>query len=112
MHDYCTYIISNASRMLYVGVTSDIMGRMSEHRQKLHPGYAARCNITQLVYYEVHGDVRIAIALEKQIKGWARGRKEALIRDADPEWRDLCADWLRETGTRSTATFVCPKCQE
>ena len=99
MNDYCVYIISNASRMLYVGVTNDIHRRMSEHRQKLHPGYAARYSITRLVYYEAWGDIGLAIAREKHLKGWTRGRKEALIRDANPEWHDLCADWFQEVRT-------------
>ena len=96
MHDYCVYILSNASRMFYVGVTNDLMRRMSEHRQKLHPGYAARYNIKHLVYYEQYGDIGLAIAREKELKGWTRGRKEALIRESNPEWRDLCEEWFRE----------------
>jgi putative endonuclease len=96
MKHYYTYIISNASRMLYVGVTNDLMRRMSEHRQKLYPGYAARYNLKQLVYYEASNSIESAIAREKQIKGWARGRKDALIESMNPERQDLCAEWFRQ----------------
>ena len=96
MKHYYTYILSNASRMLYVGVTNDLMRRMSEHRQKLHSGYAVRYNLKQLVHYEMSNDINAAIAREKEIKGWARGRKEALIRSENPEWRDLCKEWFSE----------------
>ena len=100
MNYYYTYILSNASRMLYVGVTNDLMRRMSEHRQELHPGYVARYNLKQLVYYETCNDIHAAIAREKEIKGWVRGRKEALIRSVNPEWRDLCAEWFADTRVR------------
>ena len=93
---YYVYVLSNASRMLYVGVTNDLMRRMSEHRQKLHPGYAARYNIKQLVYYETFNSIESAILREKEIKGWVRGRKDALIRSMNPKWRDLCEEWFRE----------------
>ncbi len=96
MNQYCVYILFNASRMLYVGVTNDLMRRMSEHRQKLAPGYAARYNLKQLAYYEAYNDVNVAIAREKELKGWRRERKVALIEAENPEWRDLCEEWFQD----------------
>ena len=96
MKYYYTYILANASRMLYVGVTNDLMRRMSEHRQKLHPGYASRYNLRRLVYYESGNDIWAAIAREKQIKGWLRAKKVALIESVNPEWKDLCEEWFEE----------------
>jgi putative endonuclease len=93
MRDYYVYILANHSRMLYVGVTDDLERRMSEHKQKLIPGYAARYNITHLVHYEAFLDPQSAIAREKHIKGWLRSRKIALIESANPDWRDLSEDW-------------------
>lgn len=70
------YIMANAdNRVLYVGVTSDLKARVYAHRESMLPGFTKRYNITKLVYYEVFGDVELAIAREKQIKGGSRGRK-------------------------------------
>ncbi len=96
MNQYDVYILLNASRMLYVGVTNDLMRRMSEHRQKLAPGYAARYNLKKLAYYETYNDVNVAIAREKELKGWRRERKVALIEAGNPEWRDLCEEWFQD----------------
>jgi putative endonuclease len=79
--------------MLYVGVTNDLERRMSEHKQKLVPGYSSRYNLRRLVYYESTNDIMAAITREKQIKGWLRARKIALIESANPEWKDLSEHW-------------------
>jgi putative endonuclease len=74
MHrQYWVYILSNVSRTLYVGVTSDLPTRLHQHREKLAPGFTQRYNVSELVYYEVHADANAAIAREKQLKGWRRG---------------------------------------
>lgn len=90
---YYVYILANRSRMLYVGVTNDLERRMSEHKQKLVPGYSSRYNLRRLVYYESTNDIMAAITREKQIKGWLRARKIALIESANPEWKDLSEHW-------------------
>jgi putative endonuclease len=90
---YYVYIMTNHSRTLYVGVTNDLTRRVQEHKSKLIPGFTAKYNITQLVYFETTQDVRSAIAREKQIKGWLRAKKIALVEATNPEWRDLSADW-------------------
>ena len=81
--------MTNKSRTLYTGVTNDLERRVYEHKQKLVPGFTAKYNITRLVYFEVAQDVRAAIAREKQIKGWLRRRKIALIESMNPKWADL-----------------------
>jgi len=93
MTEYFVYILSNKSRMLYVGVTNSLERRLFEHRMKLVPGFTERYGLTKLVYYESTGDVNSAIAREKQIKGWVRRKKVALIHSLNPEWKDLSSEW-------------------
>jgi putative endonuclease len=91
---YYVYIMTNASRTLYVGTTGDLMRRVYEHKQKIISGFTSKYNITKLVYFEETTDVRAAIAREKQIKGWLRNKKTALIESLNPTWNDLAADWF------------------
>ena len=93
MHDYYVYIIASKSRVLYIGVTNDLERRLFEHRQKLIPGFTSKYNISRLVYFELFGDVRDAIAREKQLKGWRREKKIALIESPNPTWQDLSEAW-------------------
>ena len=86
------YILANQSRGLYVGVTNDIHRRVREHRT-LKRGFTGEYRIGRLVYFERVEGPRAAIAREKQIKGWLRARKIALIERANPAWDDLAADW-------------------
>ncbi|MEQ9552553.1 MAG: GIY-YIG nuclease family protein [Coleofasciculus sp. G3-WIS-01] len=94
MNAYYVYMMTNRSKTLYTGVTNDLYRRVYEHKQKLIPGFTQKYNINRLVYYEQTSDVREAIAREKQIKGWLRAKKIALIESANPQWRDLSADWF------------------
>jgi len=89
--------MTNKSRTLYTGVTNDLERRVYEHKQKLVPGFTARYNITRLVYFEATEDVQAAIVREKQIKGWLRRKKIALIESANPRWEDLSVKWRNET---------------
>jgi putative endonuclease len=93
MKEYYVYIMTNVSRTLYTGVTGDLERRVCEHKQKLVPGFTSRYNITRLVYYEVTSDVHAALEREKQIKGWLRAKKVALIELRNPSWEDLSAAW-------------------
>lgn len=93
MKQYYVYIMTNNSRTLYTGVTNDLERRVYEHKQKLVPGFTAKYNITRLVYFEITQDVQAAISREKQIKGWLRTRKMALIESVNPEWKDLSIGW-------------------
>ena len=91
---YYVYIVANISRRLYVGVTNNLERRIYEHKHKLLPGFASQYNITRLVYMETTTDVSAAIAREKQIKGWLRRKKMALIEAQNPTWVDLSAEWF------------------
>ena len=93
MRHYSVYIMTNRSRTLYTGVTNDLQRRVYEHRQKMGSKFTSKYNITRLAYYENYSDIRDAIAREKQIKGWRRAKKIALIESTNPEWQDLSADW-------------------
>jgi len=90
---YYVYIMTNRSRTLYTGVTNDLERRVYEHKQKVVPGFTVKYRITRLVYFEVTQDIHAAIAREKQIKGWLRAKKMALIESANPEWKDLSVGW-------------------
>jgi putative endonuclease len=94
MNQYHVYIMSSKSGVLYTGVTSNLTKRVYEHKHHLVKGFSSRYNTTRLVYYEDSNDVKAAIAREKQIKGWLRERKLALIKSMNPEWRDLAEDWM------------------
>ncbi len=90
---YYVYIITNKSkRVLYTGVTSDLKKRIYEHKNKLVKGFTSRYNIEKLVYYDICEDIESAILREKQIKGWLRKKKIALIESINPEWRDLSVE--------------------
>ncbi len=79
------YILTNRTRTLYVGVTNDLERRMYEHKNKLVPGFTSKYNITWLAHYEQTSDVESAIAREKEIKGWRRSKKVALIESSNPQ---------------------------
>ena len=82
--------------MLYTGVTNDLARRVAEHKQALS-GFTSRYRVSRLVYFETFGDIRDAIAREKEIKGWKRSRKVILIESRNPTWRDLAELFLSPT---------------
>jgi len=86
---YCVYILASRSRNLYTGMGNNLERRMIEHRQVLVPGFTSRYRIFRLVYFELFGDVRDAIAREKEIKAWRRQKKIRLIESYNPTWTDL-----------------------
>ncbi len=91
---YYVYILTNAShRSLYIGVTSDLEKRLYEHRMELVEGFTKRYHIHKLIYYETTEDVYSAIQREKQLKGWTRAKKNALIATMNPDWNDLSEAW-------------------
>ncbi len=77
------------NNVLYVGVTNNLERRVYEHQSGLIEGFTQKYNVHKLVWYESCNDVKDAIAREKQLKGWVRSKKEALIRKMNPDWRDL-----------------------
>jgi len=90
---YYIYILASRSRNLYTGITNNLERRVYQHKQALVPGFTRKYKIHRLVYFEVFGDVRTAIAREKQIKAWRREKKVALVKSSNPTWEDLAADW-------------------
>jgi putative endonuclease len=87
---YYVYILTNKSnKVLYIGVTDDLKRRIYEHKNKMTDGFTKKYNLTKLVYYEATTDVRSAIEREKQLKKWHREWKMNLIKEFNPEWKDL-----------------------
>ena len=90
MNTYYVYMMTNEyNNVLYVGVTNNLERRVYEHQSGLIEGFTQKYNVHKLVWYECCHDVKDAIAREKQLKGWVRSKKEALIRQINPDWRDL-----------------------
>jgi len=97
MKTYDVYIMSSRSGVLYVGITSDLVERVWQHKQKLFEGFTAKYNVNRLVWYESFTDVNEAIACEKRLKGWRRSKKVALIEETNPTWRDLAEEFEQPT---------------
>ena len=89
---YCVYILASRSRVLYTGVTSQLLERVKQHREGLVPGFTSRYRIHRLVYFETYQSPKPAIAREKEIKSWSRAKKVALIEERNPTWEDLAGD--------------------
>jgi putative endonuclease len=86
----CIYIMTNEyNTVLYTGVSSDLMKRVSEHKSKMISGFTSQYKVTKLVYYEEYTTMNDAIAREKQIKGGSRQKKIDLVNSRNPEWKDL-----------------------
>ncbi|GAB6140967.1 GIY-YIG nuclease family protein [Methylosoma difficile] len=86
----CVYILaSGVNGTLYVGVTSNLIGRVYQHRENLVEGFTSRYGVHNLVWYEVHEQMESAILREKQIKKWSRVAKKRLIELGNPTWQDL-----------------------
>ena len=88
---YYVYILASATNYaLYIGVTSNLLRRVYEHKTHADPnGFTSQYHITKLVYFEHTTDVKAALEREKQLKGWRRSKKNALIESVNPEWKDL-----------------------
>ena len=80
---------NKSNTVLYTGVTSNLSKRIYEHKEKLIEGFTKKYNVCKLVYFEETDEIIEAIAREKQIKGWIRRKKVALIESKNPEWKDL-----------------------
>ena len=89
------YILCSEFRVLYTGVTNNLERRVLEHKRKLIPGFTYKYNVNRLVYFETFSDIRSAIQREKQIKGWLRTKKIALIVANNPAWKDLSEGWFQ-----------------
>ncbi|KAF0176699.1 MAG: GIY-YIG nuclease family protein [Hyphomonadaceae bacterium] len=87
-------VASERNGTLYLGVTSDLLTRAGQHRRREFSGFSAKYGCRRLVWFERHDDINVAIAREKQIKGWRRAWKIALIEKANPQWLDLERDLM------------------
>ena len=86
----CVYTLSSGKHAtLYIGVTSDLVGRLHQHRTDLLQGFTSRYGVKRLIWFEEHGDMLSAIAREKRLKKWKRDWKVNLIEASNPEWVDL-----------------------
>jgi putative endonuclease len=90
MRSYCVYVLASLQRVLYIGITSNLEKRMWEHRTHKYPrSFTARYEVTRLVHLEIFWTVEQAIAREKELKGWRRGKKVRLVKESNPEWNDI-----------------------
>ena len=80
---------NKANKVLYTGVTNDLLRRAGEHKSKLFEGFTKKYNVSKLVYFEEFPSINDAIAAEKKVKGWLRSKKINLIESKNPEWKDL-----------------------
>ena len=94
MKQYYVYLLTNkGNTVLYTGMTNDLQRRLYEHREGPVESFTKQYHVHKLVYFETTPDVRTAIEREKQIKGWSRKRKDALVATMNPKWVDLSAEW-------------------
>lgn len=90
---YVYILASGPYGTLYVGVTTDLVKRIWQHRNEVVPGFTKQYHVHHLVWFEVHCDLLVAFAREKQIKKWRRDWKVNLVQSANPSWRDLYLDF-------------------
>jgi len=98
MRKFWVYIIASKSGTLYVGVTNSLDRRVFEHKQKLIQGFTSKYGCDRLVWHEQWTFVQHAIRREKQLKGWTRAKKIALIEEMNPRWADLAESWGQVLG--------------
>jgi putative endonuclease len=95
MRQYFVYILCNVRRgVLYVGVTNDLVRRLTQHRSKTVPGFTRIHGVHRLVYFEVFSSITEARAREHALKRWRRAWKFALIEEVNPDWLDVSGEWM------------------
>ena len=92
-HSYWVYILTSRTRVLYVGVTNDLGRRVAQHRAGEGSAFVKQYKVRRLVHCEEHPSIKDAIQREKQLKGWTRAKKQALIEEDNSDWTDLAPDW-------------------
>lgn len=88
------YMLGSRTGVLYIGVTNNLERRLSEHKRGLVEGFTRKYNVHKLLWYEAYDDIRDAIARDKQLKGWRRSKKAALIEQENPGYIDMSEEWL------------------
>ena len=95
MPNFYVYLLTNHNnKVMYIGVTNDLVRRVYEHKTKQVAGFTEKYNVNKLVYAEETPDVHAAIAREKEIKKWRREKKNRLVIAVNPEWKDLSEGWF------------------
>ena len=105
---YFVYIMSNRSKTLYTGMTNSLVRHVREHKLGTGSVFSAKYKLNRLVYFERFEDVHNAIEREKEIKGWLRVKKIALIVSVNPAWRDLSLEWLERHAFQPDADVALP----
>jgi len=95
-HRYSVYIVGSLSGTLYVGISSNLSFRLRQHKDHTFPGFTKKHDVDRLLYYETYSEVVEAIRREKQLKGWRREKKIALVEKANPQWKDLSREWYQK----------------
>ena len=95
-HEYFVYIMGSLSGTLYIGMTNSVYRRVLQHKAGETEGFSSKYHCDRLVYFESFDDVHKAIGREKQLKGWSRAKKIALIEAKNPRWEDMAAKWGSE----------------
>ena len=97
---YYVYMLTNWNNsVLYTGITNNLERRLYEHKNELADGFTKKYHVHKLVYFDTTNDVNAAIAREKQIKGWTRAKKNALVSEMNSTWRDLSDDWGKDSSS-------------
>ena len=91
---YIYFMANKNNTVIYIGVTSNLLERVQQHKTKVYKGYTSKYNCDKLVYFEEFEDINQAIVREKQLKAGNRKRKEELIRQENPNWEDLSDGWI------------------
>jgi len=95
-YQFWTYIMGSNTGTLYIGFTNNIDVRVAQHKSGEFEGFASKYHCNRLLYFEKYDHVACAISREKQLKGWRRSKKIALIESVNPRWDDLAEKWGRE----------------
>lgn len=91
---YYVYLLTNKNnKVMYVGMTNDLMRRVHEHKNGVVEGFTKKYRVHKLVYYEVSESVLAAIEREKEIKKWRREKKNQLVEKVNPTWEDVSLKW-------------------
>ncbi len=105
--NYFVYFMTSMNnRVLYIGISSKLEQRVSQHKNGLMEGFTKRYKCHKLVYYEVYDDPENAILREKQLKRWIRKKKNALVDKKNPKWEDLSSEWYIDPSTAGRAASL------
>jgi len=100
MRDYVFFVYmlnSSSRRALYTGMTNFLIGRVNQHRSQTgNRSFTAQYRAVRLVYYEEFADINLCIRRKKEVKGWTRAKKTALVESINPKWHDLIAEWEKK----------------